>query len=81
MDSWKIVDDIGSETVGVILFKNIFTIAPGALDLFSFKNEPDIYESRSLKNHGRIVVETVGRVVGGLYDLESLIPVLKTLGS
>ena len=37
MDSWKIVDDIGSETVGVILFKNIFTIAPGALELFSFK--------------------------------------------
>ena len=80
-ESWRIVDEIGSEAVGVILFKNIFTIAPSALELFSFKDVPDLYESPQLKNHGRIVVETVGRAVGGLYDLEQLIPVLRTLGS
>ena len=80
-ESWRVVDEIGSEAVGVLLFKNIFTIAPGALELFSFKDEYDLYESQKLKSHGRIVVETVGRAVGGLYDLESLIPVLRTLGS
>jgi len=36
---------LGDETVGVLLFKNIFTAAPSALELFSFKNIPlkDLY--------------------------------------
>ena len=37
-ESWKKVEAIGIEKVGVVLFKNIFKIAPGALELFSFKD-------------------------------------------
>ena len=44
-DSWKSVESLGLEKVGVVLFKNIFKIAPGAIDLFSFKDEPDLYNS------------------------------------
>ena len=29
--TWKLVEELGIENVGVLLFKNIFTIAPGAL--------------------------------------------------
>ena len=34
-NSWKKVAALGVENVGVLLFKNIFTIAPEALELFS----------------------------------------------
>merc|ERR1719512_230977 len=74
--TWGQVAELGVETVGVILFKHIFTIAPGALQLFSFKSEADVYESASLKAHGSRVVGTVGAAVEGLDDLDVLVPVL-----
>jgi hypothetical protein len=43
--SWVKVEAIGLEIVGQELYKNIFKIAPQALDLFSFKDEPNVYES------------------------------------
>jgi hypothetical protein len=38
--SWKNVVALGEAYVGVLLFKNIFKIAPEALQMFSFKNTP-----------------------------------------
>mmetsp|Transcript_108190 Transcript_108190/g.345529 ORF Transcript_108190/g.345529 Transcript_108190/m.345529 type:complete len:138 (-) Transcript_108190:776-1189(-) len=38
-NTWKQVAGLGVETVGVILFKHIFTIAPDALGLFAFRKE------------------------------------------
>ena len=61
--SWAKVAALGVENVGVLLFKNIFTVAPEALELFSFKNEPDLYDSPKLKAHGANVVSTVGKAV------------------
>lgn len=78
--SWDKAAALGAETVGVLLFKRIFEIAPEALQLFSFKDEPDLYESAALKKHGVLVVSTVGKAVAGLKDLEKLAPVLKNLG-
>jgi hypothetical protein len=34
------------------LFKNLFEISPQALDLFPFKEEDNIYESKVLKRMG-----------------------------
>ena len=63
------------------LCSEIFAIAPGAVDLFSFKDEPDMYNSPKFKKHALGVVETVGVAVGKLGDLDSLVPVLKGLGA
>jgi len=78
--SWDKVAALGAETVGVLLFKRIFEIAPEALQFFSFKDEPNLYESDALKKHGALVVSTVGTAVAGLKDIEKLAPVLKNLG-
>ena len=78
--SWDKVAALGVENVGVLLFKNIFTIAPEALQLFSFKDEPDLYESLALKAHGVNVVNTVGKAVAGLREFYTLIPALAALG-
>jgi len=78
--SWATVKTLGLETVGVLLFKNIFTIAPEALGLFSFKDEADLYESESLKAHGKNVVTYVGHAVDGLRTPDKLAPILKDLG-
>mmetsp|Transcript_118250 Transcript_118250/g.205398 ORF Transcript_118250/g.205398 Transcript_118250/m.205398 type:complete len:470 (+) Transcript_118250:57-1466(+) len=77
--TWSLAADLGVETVGVLLFKNIFTIAPEALQLFSFKAEPDLYESAVLKAHATKVVTTVGVAVAGLRNLDTLVPVLTSL--
>jgi len=65
-NSWNKVAALGVENVGVLLFKNIFTIAPEALELFSFRNEPNLYDSLTLKAHGVNVVNTVCKAVAGL---------------
>jgi len=79
-ESWAKVAALGVEKVGVLLFKNIFTIAPSAVELFSFKDTKDLYNSQALKAHGKTVVSTVGQAVAGLRDLNALVPVLKNLG-
>lgn len=79
-DTWAQVASLGAQEVGVILFKQIFTIAPQALQLFSFKDEADLYESPNLKKHALGVVKAVGLAVGALRELEKLVPMLQGLG-
>ena len=78
--SWQKVKGLGIENVGVLLFKNIFAAAPEALQLFSFRNEPNLYESEILKWHGKNVVTHVGLAVAGIRTPDKLVPVLKELG-
>ena len=67
---------LGDTNVGVLLFKNIFTIAPGALELFSFKDTKNLYENPKFKTHVKKVVNTVGVAVEMIDNLEKLVPIL-----
>mmetsp|Transcript_11805 Transcript_11805/g.18146 ORF Transcript_11805/g.18146 Transcript_11805/m.18146 type:complete len:87 (-) Transcript_11805:100-360(-) len=49
--SWERVKALGVDAVGKILMRNIFTISPKALQLYSFRDIEDLYESRELKQH------------------------------
>ena len=64
--------------MGVLLFKNINS--PGALDLFYFSHEENVFNSTVLKKHGLAVVKMIGFVVAGLHDLDSIVPTLQALG-
>ena len=81
-ESWALVErDL--EAHGVKLFMRIFEIAPGALQLFSFRNVgmADLSRSPELRAHASAVMRTVGQAVAGLSDLNTLIPVLQSLGA
>lgn len=80
-DSWVEVEKIGLAAVGVLLFKNIFSAAPSALLFFSFKDEPNLFESKAFKKHAISVVGTVGVAVKKLDDVPNLVPVLQALGA
>ena len=69
--------DPSFETQGVMLFRNIFTAAPDALQLFSFRDVPNLYESPALKRHGAGVFKAVEKA---LNDLEGAIGYLEKLG-
>lgn len=79
-ESWKLVHDLGTDNVGVLLFTNIFKISPGMLQLWSFRNEPDLYNSVVLRWHGANVVNHVGMAVSGLRKPEKMLPLLRILG-
>lgn len=55
--------DPSFETQGVLLFRNIFTLAPAALEFFSFKDEENLYESEKLKKHGAAVFKSIEAAV------------------
>ena len=76
----KMVEVYGVEKIGVVLFKNIFKIAPGAVALFPFKNAADIYTDKVFLVHATTVASTVGTAVSLLEDLATLVPVLQDLG-
>ena len=73
---------LGSNTIGRILFMNIFKIAPGAVELFPFaKGDAHMWRPGSpLEVHALKVVETVATAVSLLKDLDTLVPVLQSLG-
>jgi hypothetical protein len=41
-ESWVKVEALGLETVGMLFFKRIFEIAPKAIKMFSFRDEPNV---------------------------------------
>lgn len=71
-DSWaKVVAlDTSCETQGVLVFRKIFEIAPGALVLFSFKDEENLYESKVLIKHAVGVIKALDKCVNS--DIKSL---------
>ena len=73
---------LGSNTIGRILFMNIFKIAPGAVELFPFaKGDAHMWRPGSpLEVHALKVVETVATAVSLLKDLDTLVPILQGLG-
>merc|ERR1712203_546254 len=78
--SWMKVEALGTETVGLLLFKKIFELAPEALQLFSFKDEPGVLTSQKLKKHGVKVVNFLGAAIGGLRDNDRLVPLVQDMG-
>ena len=78
-ESWEKVRAIDRtfETQGVILFRKIFEHAPEALALFSFKDEPDLYDSVKLKRHGEGVFKFIDNT---LADLSGMTPEIGKLG-
>lgn len=62
------------------LFEEIFTIAPGALELFAFKDEWGKGESEAINDHVLAVVTYVGKAVSKLEDSSTLVPILRKLG-
>ena len=80
IESWKAVKEIGREDIGVLLFRNVFAASPATLQLFPFRDEPNLYESKALKAHGATVINTIGTAVVGLRDLDAMIPTLEKLG-
>jgi len=77
--TWKVVE-ADLEANGVAFFRNVFRLAPAALHLFSFRDQPNLFESKPLKAHAVLVMQAVGSAVAGLSDVAKLVPVLKMLG-
>ena len=73
---------LGSNTIGRLLFMNIFKIAPEAMKLFPLANcDANMWRPGSaLEVHVLKVVETVATAVSLLKDLDTLVPVLQGLG-
>lgn len=42
-NSWAQLETLGIERVGIVLFKNIFRLAPEAIGLFPFKDEANVF--------------------------------------
>jgi len=78
--TWALVAKSPLEATGVAFFLKIFEIAPAALGLFSFKDEPDLATSPKMAAHALKVMQTVDVAVKGLADLDKLVPVLQGLG-
>lgn len=83
--SWDTVESkLSHEEVGVILYQNIFSISPESLKLFPFDGFfplPDLYDTPQLKKQGRDVVDAVAFAVKGLNELDTVVPVLQSLGT
>ena len=65
---------------GLLLFKQIFTLAPEALDMFKFKDDWDKGESEQVNTHVIAVVETITEAISKLEDTSSLVASLRKLG-
>jgi hemoglobin-like flavoprotein len=61
-------------------FKHLFALAPYLLSLFPFKNEPDIYRSKSMELLASKKMMLINKLVEKCENLESMISYLRKLG-
>jgi len=66
--SWQLAKDFGVTKVGKILMRNIFSIEPKTLQLYSFRNAKDLYESKELKQHSLKLVGALNAVIDSMKD-------------
>jgi len=94
--SWEKVCEVGSFTVGELLYRYTFDLAPVSMNLFpaSVRNkyrewtpdeegeeDADLMQSVALRKLFAKVVNAVGCTVAGLRDTGSLVPMLLALGN
>mmetsp|Transcript_12393 Transcript_12393/g.19338 ORF Transcript_12393/g.19338 Transcript_12393/m.19338 type:complete len:250 (+) Transcript_12393:1460-2209(+) len=77
--TWAIAQ--GVPNIGVKIFENLFDIAPEALELFPFKDEPNLFEGESMKKHASNVMNAIGMAIEGIDKLEPALPTLTSLGA
>lgn len=92
--SWEQVQSMGSSTVGELLYKYTFELAPEAIDIFPISvrrkyrqwtadekdDDEDVWLSSGLKKLFGRIVNAVGCAVVGLHDPSKLVPMLTSLG-
>ena len=78
--SWSSVAPM-ADSLGVVFFRNIFSISPSLIELFPFKgSRDDLEKDQRFVMHASDVMRTVGHAVVGLSDVKKLLPILKALG-
>lgn len=80
--TWARMAQLGNETVGKVIFMHIFRIAPEAQALFSFRDfgHVDLFTKEQPIKHYVNVASTIGTAVSLLRELDTLVPVLQSLG-
>ena len=75
-ESWRKLKSIDDtyESTGVLLFRNMFDINPQSVNLFPFKGEENIYESKVLKKIGVQVMDCIEKSVK---DIKSQLSVIE----
>ena len=71
---------LGVDTFGSMLFMNAFQLAPQIVHLFPFKGDEEMAVSTRMKVHGGRVVSFMATAVSLLHDLDTLVPMLHSLG-
>jgi hemoglobin-like flavoprotein len=78
--SWELVEAIGREPVGIILFNKIFAASPETLQLFSFKDDPNYATSPQYKKHCKTVATSIASALEEMDDKAVLTRMFKRLG-
>jgi len=70
-DTWEMITTLGqTDELGLRIMKNMFTIQPRLLRLFSFREEKQLYRSEALKRHYRALIDMIDKAVKGLRDIK-----------
>jgi len=80
MSTWKEMKKLGSEKVGTLLMKNLFGLDPSMLQLFSFKDEPNLYKSPAFISLSKKLISAFSSAIENSEDLDEIGPGLKKLG-
>jgi len=79
-DSWEKAKQ-QFDLVGVTLMKNIFSIAPEAIQLYSFRDVQDLYNSEELKKHYTKLLKALDAVIISLkVPYDDIVTTLRRLG-
>ena len=81
MDSWESLKQAKKlDEVGLRTFKNLFTLSPRLLSLFSFRDHENLYRSEALKSHYEKVLNQINTAIYQVVESKDLKQTLKEVG-
>jgi hemoglobin-like flavoprotein len=68
------------DELGLRIMKNLFTISPRTISLFSFRDEENLYRSQALKDHYHKVLDALGTAIKMFVQSKDIKSTLKEMG-
>ena len=72
LSSWNLVEKIGLERFGVVFMKNFLKLSPESMEMFKFKDIPDLYKHEIFKSHSLQVMQNIDKTIQNIDDLEHM---------
>ena len=80
LEVWSQAMVVGSDFIGEQIMRQIFTLSPQSLQLYSFSQVDHLFKSKELKEHFTKLIHSLDVIIRNVNDLQNMVVISRALG-